>query len=142
MVVDPRRSETAALGGILWIAPKPGTDAALLLGLIRFLIDENLYDDGFMRAVDQRAFLDLSQTGKFLRSAELADQANGEDYLVWDEQKGQAAAVDVSKHPDQWNLAPALASAVQVRLKNGEQLVAKTAFQYLREKAEAFASIA
>ena len=136
MVVDPRRSETAAPGGICGSRPTSGTDAALLLGLIRFLIDENLYDDGISHAsVITRLSVSIRKTGKFLRSAELADQANGEDYLVWDEQKGQAAAVDVSKHPDEWNLAPALASAVQVPLKNGEQLVAKTAFQYLHEKA-------
>ena len=110
LVVDPRRSETAARAD-LWIAPKPGTDAALLLGMIRFLIHENLYDDGFMRFWTNAPFLINPKTGKFLRSSELSDQAQGNGYVVWDEQTGTAISVDVLTDPNQWDVIPALGTA-------------------------------
>lgn len=47
VVIDPRCSETASRTGAEWIAIRPGTDGALALGLIRVLIDEELFDEDF-----------------------------------------------------------------------------------------------
>ncbi len=47
VVVDPRLTNTAALAHE-WIAIKPGTDGALLLGLMNVLITEKLYDGAFV----------------------------------------------------------------------------------------------
>lgn len=49
IVIDPRRTRTAAAAD-LWIAPKPGTDCALALGLLHVLIDEDLVDHEFVDA--------------------------------------------------------------------------------------------
>lgn len=46
-VVDPRRSETAGLADI-WVAPKPGSDAALAYGVARILITRGYVDEGFL----------------------------------------------------------------------------------------------
>ncbi|MGW4479334.1 molybdopterin-containing oxidoreductase family protein [Rhodococcus triatomae] len=46
IVVDPRRTETAALADI-HLAPKPGTDAVLLAGLLHVILAEGLHDGGF-----------------------------------------------------------------------------------------------
>ena len=51
IVVDPRRSSTAKLtedGGGLHVQPVPGSDLALLLGLIHVVIAEGLYDAGYV----------------------------------------------------------------------------------------------
>jgi assimilatory nitrate reductase catalytic subunit len=51
IVVDPRRSATAAFtsdGGGLHLAPLPGTDLALLLGLCHVVIHEGLADPGYI----------------------------------------------------------------------------------------------
>ncbi|MDQ0851097.1 assimilatory nitrate reductase catalytic subunit [Arthrobacter sp. B3I9] len=53
IVVDPRRSATAAFtsdGGGLHLAPLPGTDLALLLGLSHVVIHEGLADADFIAA--------------------------------------------------------------------------------------------
>ncbi|MDD1478290.1 molybdopterin oxidoreductase family protein [Arthrobacter sp. H16F315] len=53
MVVDPRRSATAAFtadGGGLHLQPLPGTDLALLLGLAHVVIHEGLADPGYISA--------------------------------------------------------------------------------------------
>jgi anaerobic selenocysteine-containing dehydrogenase len=47
IVIDPRWSETAAAADI-WLQLKPGTDAALLLGMINVIVNEGLYDKDFV----------------------------------------------------------------------------------------------
>ena len=49
VVIDPRRTAAAKLPGAQWIAIRPGTDGALALGLCAILIEEELYDDAFVR---------------------------------------------------------------------------------------------
>lgn len=46
IVVDPRRTETAGLADV-HIAPRPGTDAVLLAGLLHVVLDEGLHDEDF-----------------------------------------------------------------------------------------------
>jgi assimilatory nitrate reductase catalytic subunit len=51
VVVDPRRSATAALtddGGGLHLQPLPGTDQALLLGLLHVVVAEGLADEAYV----------------------------------------------------------------------------------------------
>jgi len=47
IVVDPRRSESAEAAD-LWLRLRPGTDAALLLGMVNVIIKEKLYDKKFV----------------------------------------------------------------------------------------------
>lgn len=47
VVIDPRKTPTARIADY-WIAPKPGTDAALALGLLQVIISEQLYDEHFI----------------------------------------------------------------------------------------------
>lgn len=47
VVVDPRRTPTAALADE-WVAPKPHTDFALVLGMIHEIITRRLYDREFI----------------------------------------------------------------------------------------------
>jgi cysteine desulfurase NifS len=47
VVIDPRRTETVRRTGADWIPVRPGTDAALALGLIHVLLDEELHDEDF-----------------------------------------------------------------------------------------------
>ncbi len=45
--VDPRKSQTARKCG-LWLPIRPGTDCALALAMIHFIINEDLYDHDFV----------------------------------------------------------------------------------------------
>ncbi len=47
IVVDPRRTELASKAD-LWLQIRPGTDIALALGMIKTIIDEELYDKDFV----------------------------------------------------------------------------------------------
>ncbi|WP_054952736.1 DMSO/selenate family reductase complex A subunit [Flaviflexus massiliensis] len=48
IVIDPRYSETAAVLADDWIALRPGTDAALIAGMIHVMVEENLHDQEFL----------------------------------------------------------------------------------------------
>jgi anaerobic selenocysteine-containing dehydrogenase len=47
IVVDPRQTEEAKLAD-LWLQVRPGTDVALMIGWLKIVIEENLYDTEFV----------------------------------------------------------------------------------------------
>ena len=47
IVVDPRRTKEAEMAD-LWLAVRPGTDVAVMLGWLKIIIEENLYDREFV----------------------------------------------------------------------------------------------
>ncbi len=47
IVVDPRPTECAKTADI-WLQLRPGTDGALALGMINYIISENIYDKEFV----------------------------------------------------------------------------------------------
>jgi formate dehydrogenase (NADP+) alpha subunit len=49
IVIDPRKTKLASLA-TLWLRPRPGTDLALIQGLIQTLMIENLWNQGFLQS--------------------------------------------------------------------------------------------
>lgn len=49
VVIDPRKTMTVKLSGGQWVPIRPGTDGALALGMCNVLIEEELYDEEFVR---------------------------------------------------------------------------------------------
>jgi thiosulfate reductase/polysulfide reductase chain A len=47
IVVDPRRTKEAEIAD-LWLQVRPGTDVALMLGWLKIIVEENLYDRQFV----------------------------------------------------------------------------------------------
>lgn len=54
VVVDPRMSKTGEKAD-LWLAVKPGHDAELAWGMIRWIIDNKRYDEKYLRQPNQKA---------------------------------------------------------------------------------------
>ena len=78
IVVDPHFSTTASKA-CEWVPIKPGTDPALFLGMVTYVLDNGLYDEDFMRKHTSFPFLVNAEDGTLLRAGE------GETaYLVWD----------------------------------------------------------
>lgn len=48
IVIDPRYSDSAQLLADQWVPIRPGTDAALVAGLIHVMLEENLHDQAFL----------------------------------------------------------------------------------------------
>lgn len=49
VVIDPRRTGTAIAADAEWIPIRPGTDGAVALGMCQVLIEEDLYNERFVR---------------------------------------------------------------------------------------------
>jgi len=84
VVVDPRFSRTASKAD-WWIPVRPGTDAALLLGVMHHIVKNDLTDEDYIRTVTNLAFLVDVETQMFVK--------DGDNFLVWDEAAGATVAI-------------------------------------------------
>ena len=89
VVIDPRFSRTAAKAD-WWIPIRPGTDAAMILGMMHRVVETGGVDEAYVRDNTNLAFLVDVDTGAVLR--------DGDSYLVWDESSEKA--VPVAPIPD------------------------------------------
>ena len=48
VVIDPRQSDSVVTLADEWLAPRPGTDAALVAGMAHTMVTENLHDQAFL----------------------------------------------------------------------------------------------
>ncbi|WP_436925092.1 molybdopterin-dependent oxidoreductase [Halosimplex amylolyticum] len=54
-----------------WLAPDPGSDIALALGMARTIVDEDMYDEAHLKEQSDMPLLVREDTGKFLRASEV-----------------------------------------------------------------------
>lgn len=95
VTVDPRFTGTASKSDE-WLPVRPGTDAALIQGMIRVILDEGWYDEEFIKENTSLVHLVDRAAGKTYRSAEtmcpnpavVSLEEVGAPY-VWDEAAGE-----------------------------------------------------
>ena len=89
ITVDPLFSTTASKSD-QWIPINPGTDAALLLGMISVVLDNGWIDEAYVAANTGFAFLVNRDTGKLLDLPGSRSGGDGSDpnYAIWDEKTG------------------------------------------------------
>jgi len=93
-VVDPRFSNTAAHAHY-WVPIKPGTDAALAMGMARWMVDNGSFDRRFLTAPTREAAAKINETcwtdatylvnlktNRFLRPSEAGLSGAATDYVV------------------------------------------------------------
>ncbi len=82
VVLDPRFTPTAAAADV-WVPIRPGTDTALIDGMMNYIIANKRYDEDYLRAHTVAPFLVDPDSKLFVREAGAkADDAGA--YLVWD----------------------------------------------------------
>jgi len=128
VVVDPRFSRTAAKAD-QWVSPRPGTDSALVIGMIRVMIDEGLIDQAYVARHTNAPFLVHPATGALLKTTDV-DAAAPADYLVCDGDGTVRAASQCD--------GPRLRGEVPLSLNAGESVVARTAFDHMLDAWAAF----
>jgi nitrate reductase alpha subunit len=76
-----------------WVNPRPGTDAALGLGMAQVIVSEHLYDAAYMKEQTDLPILVRDDTHRFLRQSDL--HAGGKDdlFYFWDEASGGVVEV-------------------------------------------------
>ncbi|MCP5154391.1 MAG: molybdopterin-dependent oxidoreductase [Ectothiorhodospiraceae bacterium] len=108
VVVDPRRAGPAAKADV-WLAPRPGTDAAVALGLIRLTLEHGWQDDDFVHDWTNAPALVCDDTGRLLAGRDLAAPVASERPVAFDTASGALAGLDPGPTPGRrWQLTGAV----------------------------------
>ncbi len=145
VVVDPTFSATAAKADS-WLQIRPGTDAALALGMTHVVLDEGLADLGFIRTYTDGALLVRQDTGRRLRADELADVDDrgqtgrradfDEIYAVWDERTGRPVALGTERLGMPDGVEAALEGSYTVTLSDGRSIDVAPAWSHVTAELE------
>lgn len=82
IVVDPRRTGPANKAD-LWLRVRPGTDAALALGIAAVMIERGWYDVDFIRDWTNGPLLVRTDNGRLLMESDLATGGRQRRYVAW-----------------------------------------------------------
>lgn len=82
IVVDPRRAGMAKKAD-LWLRVRPGTDAALALGITHVMIERGWFDEQFVCEWTDAPLLVRSDNGRLLRGSELEVGGDSNHYVAW-----------------------------------------------------------
>ena len=107
IVVDPRRTGIAKKADI-WLQVRPGSDAALALGIAGVMIDRGWYDREFVRDWTNGPLLVRLDSGRLLTQSDLSVNGNTGQYVAWDEALGRPVIYDPASggyEEDHTNLA-------------------------------------
>ncbi|WP_138466728.1 molybdopterin-dependent oxidoreductase [Poseidonocella sp. HB161398] len=129
-VIDPRRTRLAA-GADLWLQPRPGSDCALALALIRELVAQDGHDAAFVRRWSNGPFLVRDDNGMLLRAGEIGLSPAGA-FVGWDRVAERPVALDT-----RGDIGAALAGrlALEGRMEPAPHLPCRPAFAHLLEAA-------
>ena len=134
VVVDPRLTPDAAKADV-WLPIRPGTDVALELSWIRYILEHKLYDADFVMKWTNLPYLVDVETQMLLRAEISKESGQPDTFMVWDKKTNSAQPL-----PYPWNdaLEPALEGEFIIdgrRYKTGYQLLWERCEEYTLEKA-------
>ncbi|WP_322102252.1 molybdopterin-dependent oxidoreductase [Paraburkholderia sp. J41] len=92
IVADPRPTALAREADV-WLRVRPGTDAALAMGIARRIVETNGYDETFVRTWTNAPLLVRRDTGLFLRERDVDAYAAGNRYMVWNATRRRVEAL-------------------------------------------------
>ncbi|WP_424631524.1 molybdopterin-dependent oxidoreductase [Bradyrhizobium sp. SYSU BS000235] len=135
IVVDPRATPLAADADV-WLQVRPGTDAALALGISNLLIQEGGANLEFLRQWTNSPMLVRESDGLFLRARDLPNYKNdtsAEQFVAWDVQAGKPYIYDTTRLLDV-DIARrlALTGRYEVPGPHGEAITCRPAFDHFR----------
>ncbi|MFQ5666127.1 MAG: molybdopterin-dependent oxidoreductase [Candidatus Binatia bacterium] len=141
VTVSPDYSPSAVHAS-LWVNPRPGTDAALALGLVRALLARGVLDQAYVREQTDLPFLVREDTGRFLRQSDLSARGREDIFYIADEQTGKV--VEAPGTPGCWSdslalgdVVPALAGHFEVKTAQGV-LHVRPVMERLRQRVAAY----
>jgi DMSO reductase family type II enzyme molybdopterin subunit len=112
-----------------------GSDAALALSMCKVIIDAGLYNKQFIQEQTDLPLLVRTDTGRFLRGTDLADDDRDDQFFWADEHSG--VVTPAPRHTlATAGISPALAGTYSVSLKDGMAVEVEPVFQRLRRHLE------
>jgi len=145
VTVSPDYSPSA-IHAALWVNARPGTDAALALGLVRMLLARNAVDAAYVREQTDLPFLVRDDSGRFLRQSDLRAGGRDDIFYVWDQHADQLAEAPATA--GKWSdslalgsLVPALTGSMEVTLDASTpptRVRVRPVMERLRERVAAY----
>jgi anaerobic selenocysteine-containing dehydrogenase len=121
VVVDPVYSATASKADT-WLQLRPGTDAALALGLVHEILSAGLADLEFVRTYTDACLLVRDDDGRRLRESDLRPGGDPERYVVWDTAAGAPAVIGTDRLGMAAGVDAALDGSYRVALADGTDI--------------------
>jgi anaerobic selenocysteine-containing dehydrogenase len=148
IVVDPRRTGPAKRADI-WLRVRPGTDAALALGIAHVMIERGWYDRDFIRQWTNGPLLVRGDNDRLLSQADLEGETGPGGFAAWSEELGRAVAYDPATGGYKGGFDElALFGEFKVQTPQGQveckaafELAAKLCHQYPPERVEAICGL-
>jgi len=140
VVIDPRFTPDAAKATI-WLPIRPGTDVALMLSWIRYILTNDLYDRDFVLRWTNLPYLVDTGTGMMVRADELGlsgtrtDERGVDVFVIWDNDLNSAKALF---YPWDDNTDAALFGTYEINgkiYKTGGQMLLERCLDFTLEKA-------
>lgn len=101
--IDPIFTQMAAKSH-KFVAIRPASDTALIMGMMYVIIEEDLIDRDFLQSYTVAPFLVREDTGLFVRASDLTGEAPAEGeadpYVVWDAEVDAAVSLADAKTPE------------------------------------------
>ncbi len=126
VVVDPRFTPDASKADI-WLPVRPGTDVAVTMSWIKYIMDNEKYDRDFVMRWSTMPYLVNTETMRFVKPEDAGEEAEEYAYMVWDAKTGSAKKMS---YPYDESLEPALEGGPYI--VNG--IECKPGFQMLKER--------
>jgi anaerobic selenocysteine-containing dehydrogenase len=124
--IDPRLTWFSSRAKT-WVQLRPGTDGALAMGFLNVIINEGLYDRGFVEQWTNAPFLVRTDTGQLLRASDLSAGGSADNFVVWNGAGNQPVVWDSGAMAYHSAAAkPALEGTFDIRLLDGEKVPCKT----------------
>jgi DMSO reductase family type II enzyme molybdopterin subunit len=130
VVICPDYS-ASALCADEWVPVRPGTDAALALGMAQVILEEGLYNTAFIKEQTDLPLLVRTDNGKFLRESDIRRGGRPYVYFLFDASSGKVVPAPHTTL-DLGPLDPALDGTYEVETLQGRVQV-RPAFSLLRE---------
>lgn len=157
-VISPDFNATATKADV-FVPIKPGTDAALAMGMVNVIVNEKLHDVENLKEQTDLPFLVRTDTKMFLRESDMIEGGSEEKFYTWDtktnkpvlmkgswgeqpEKKakiqpgfmGRNTFVFPDGHLDLGDLDPALEGTFKVKLANGGDVKVQPVFEVYKPK--------
>jgi anaerobic selenocysteine-containing dehydrogenase len=134
--VDPRLSFFASRAKH-WLQVRPGTDAALAMGMLKVIIDEDLYEQDWVLRWTNACHLLRQDTGNLLRESDLRTGGSPQNFVAWDPITDDPVIWDVTAVAYSIPEAqPALSGEFKIKLADGAKVACLTVWDvFCREAA-------
>ncbi len=114
---------------------RPGTDAALALGMAKTLIDEKIYNAQFVKEQTDLPLLVRLDTRRYLRQKDLQEGGRDDQFYWWDS-KSRGLAEAPRGTLDLGAADPALEGVFEVELAGGARVQVTPVFELVKQRLE------